>query len=353
MLFLSGEEKKGWRDLAVKAIASKIEPGSVELSTRDNMRAVFNCYVGVLLSATGNIQEGKKWFRAGALMEDRGFFFNTYILSFLKRNGDRLVMPSVVFDDPSPYIHFTTVPIVKGSRKAFVSSFGHCMPKFGHPLNILDIGTGDGSMLIQLLKHLQETGKAGEISEILLVEKSRGMLENARRIVSNSFPGTQVTVVESRIEDFTSAISGHFDVAIASLSYHHMPWEQKVFHMKRLKNVMDNFVLFELDANNDTPDQNTPEMILSLHQSYGRMFDFVFEHDAPIELANKCVDNFLMSELVSFLIHPRGSRTDYHMLSEQWKRLFEISLGNEFSLLGDAICYSDEHFSFRMLHYGR
>jgi hypothetical protein len=72
-----------------------------------------------------------------------------------------------------------------------------------------------------------------------------------------------------------------------------------------------------------------------------------------VDLACHCVDNFLMTELVSILTQPRGRRTDYHMLQKQWLDLFEEVLAPEFSLGGYRVCHADENFHVFMAHYAR
>ena len=113
------------------------------------------------------------------------------------------------------------------------------------------------------------------------------------------------------------------------------------------------FIIFEIDANNDLPEQFSPELALSVYQSYGRMISLVFMHDAPLGLALSCVDAFLMTEEVSFLVHPRGQRNDYHMLKTQWHELFEEVLAPDFSCLCDTSCYADDYTGFFTMHYGR
>lgn len=132
-----------------------------------------------------------------------------------------------------------------------------------------------------------------------------------------------------------------------------MPLEQKEAHLKKLKPRIDHFILFELDANNDTPELYSPELALSVYQSYGRMIDYVFAHDAPVDVALSCVDCFLMPEAVSLLSQPRGERTEYHMLRTQWIRLLENTLGPEFCCLGDTTCFGDEYMNLFTLHYGK
>jgi hypothetical protein len=83
------------------------------------------------------------------------------------------------------------------------------------------------------------------------------------------------------------------------------------------------------------------------------MINLVFTHDAPVELALACVDAFLMTEEISFLIQPRGERNDYHMLKTQWHDLFEETLTPDFGCLCDSPCYADDYTGFFTMHYGR
>jgi len=179
------------------------------------------------------------------------------------------------------------------------------------------------------------------------------MCDLAEKRLSEEFPETRVKAVHSKIQDFSDKITRKFDVAMSSLAYHHMPMDHKIRHFKSLGPQIDHFILFEMEANNETPDMNSPELITSLYQHYGRMVDYVFSHDAPIETAVRCVDCFLMTEAASFLIQPRGSRTDYHMLRTQWYKAFSEGLGNEFQLISDCNANTDEYLNIFTLHYAR
>jgi SAM-dependent methyltransferase len=242
---------------------------------------------------------------------------------------------------------------MKEARRQFIRQSGHTLPHFERPLRIMDIGCGDGGLTAALLAHLQETGKVREVEEVLLVDPSPAMLELAKKTVGDAVPGGRITAANSRIQDFSGRIEGRFDVAMSSLAYHHMPLEQKEVHLARLKPRIDHFLLFELDANHDTPGLHSPELAFSLYQGYGRIIDFVFAHDAPVGLAVDCVDSFLMTELVSLLTQPRGIRTDYHMLRSQWNDLFREQLGPGFTLRCDSSCYADEYLTLFTMHYGR
>ncbi len=175
----------------------------------------------------------------------------------------------------------------------------------------------------------------------------------AEKTVGAAFPGVKIRVRNGRIQDCSGRIEEKSDIAMTSLAYHHMPIEQKRLHLARLGPWIDHFILFELDANNDSPHLYSPALALSVYQSYGRIMDFVFSFDAPVEVVNDCIDSFLMTEVISILTEPRGERSDYHMLSSQWRSLLDEVLGPEFSLRSDSPCYADEYLSLFTLHYGR
>lgn len=81
--------------------------------------------------------------------------------------------------------------------------------------------------------------------------------------------------------------------------------------------------------------------------------DFVYSHDAPVDVVTDCIDSFLMTEVVSLLTRPRGERTEYHMLRSQWHDLFRDCLCPEFAVCSDSTCYADEYMTLFTLHYGR
>jgi hypothetical protein len=170
--------------------------------------------------------------------------------------------------------------------------------------------------------------------------------------VTAAFPGISVEQVLGRFQD-VSADLPESDVALAALSIHHMPCEVRRIHLDRLATRTDHLILFEMNANNDMPEQNSPELAVSIYQSYGALIDAVFAHDAPLELAVACVDRFLLAETVSILTQPRGVRTDYHMLRGQWKEQFTTALGPEFSCLGEFTDYATDNMELITLHYGR
>jgi hypothetical protein len=199
----------------------------------------------------------------------------------------------------------------------------------------------------------KETGKAQGINEVLLVDPSPAMAKLAQRTVGEAFPDATVSIENCRIQDYSNRMNRPFDIAMSSHAYHHLPLELKRIHLSRIKPWIDHFLLFELDANHDTPDLFSPDLTFSLYQSYGRIIHNAFSNDAPVKVVVDSVDSFLMTELVSMLTQPRGDRTDYHMLRSQWNSLFQEVLCPEFSLRCDSAAYADEYVTLFSMHYGR
>lgn len=353
MLFLSDDEKTAWAEYARKITNSKATPAQYEDRIRPNLIPAFEYFIGVRLAAEGQNGRATEWLEAATMCEEDGLFSAAFLMSFLQRHNGALVKPAVAFEDPRPYLHFAGVPIMKEARSNLVRQFAHSLPSFDHPLRFMDIGCGDGSLTAKVISQIIETGKADGIDEVLLVDSSPAMIELAKKTISEAHPGITITAENARIQDCSASISHHYDIAMSSLAYHHMPVEDKRVHLARLKPWIDHFLLFEMDANNDTPDIHSPELALSVYQSYGRIMDFVYAYDAPVEIVTDCIDSFLMTEVASLLTQPRGERTEYHMLRTQWHDLFESSLAPEFSLRSDSSCYADEYMTLFTMHYAR
>ncbi len=353
MLFLSDDEKRVWHSLGSEILEKELPPRNIGDDVRENLTSFFHYYAGTLLAAHGREPLAKQWFAEGAQVEDDGLFSNAFAAAFLERRQNRFIMPDTAFADPRPFVHFAGVPEMKGARERFIRQCGHSMPHFKKPFRIIDIGCGNGALIVMLLTHLQETGKVGDIDEILLIDASPAMVELAENTVRQAYPDVTIRTVNSRIEQISDKIDASYDVALSSLAYHHMPMELKRVHLEKLKPRIDHFVIFELDANNDTPEVHSPELAVSVYQSYGRIIDFVFAHDAPVDVVQACVDCFLMTEAVSLLTQPRGERTDYHMLRSQWRGLFDSILSPAFTCRCDSTAYGDEYLDLFTLHYGR
>lgn len=351
MLFLSSQEIESWKVQLSNIENNNIGPGCFKPDIRPNLLPVFYFYVGTYLLAHDH-DHGIDWIREGTLLEDRGFHLNAFMMGFLKRNNNVLKMPGVIFEDPLPYVHFTGLPVLQKARASFTEFCCNTLSEMKGPLRLMDLGCGNGTLTVRLIKELLRSKKSSEIGEILLVDSSAGMLELAEKEYSSVFGNKNLRCINSKIQDAIPMMNVNYDIAVSSLAYHHMPYDEKEKHLKSLSALVDNFIILEVDANNDTPELHSPELALAVYQAYTRLIDFIFSHDTSVKTAIDCVDLFLMSEVISFMIHSRGIRTDYHMLSNQWKGLFEKSLKG-FSMRGHSNVYSDDYLNIFCMHYAK
>ncbi|EKD52454.1 MAG: methyltransferase type 11 [uncultured bacterium] len=349
MFFLSKEEAQDWRLKASQIVCEKTAPEAGLVTMNPEFRHYFAYFIGILLCAKGQIEHGKAWLRSGA--HDETIPGNSYLLDYIERHNNTLSMPQVTFSDPRPFVHFTNVPQIKAARDRFVEHSIESLPRFTHPVKVMDIGCGSGALLIQLLQGLVRAKKIAGVEEILFIDPSEKMLGLATQNSKQSFPNVKIVTEQKRIEDVECSDATH-DIALAALAWHHMPFETKLIHIKKWGGHVRNFLLFELEANHDTPEQFSPELAVSMYQAFGGGAALVLAHDAPKEVQQMSVDYFLMTEAISLMTQPRGLRSDYHMLRSQWHELFAQTLGERFKCQNEETCYSDGKVEFYGLHYG-
>ncbi len=353
MLFLSSSEQAEWERLAGEVLAEGAAPGRYDRAVRSNLAGMFRFFVGSRLANAGLSGPARSWFAAGALEEGDGLFMNAFVTSFLERQKGRFAMAAAPFEDPAPFVHFAGVPVFRSAREHFLRQAADSLPDFSRPLRFMDVGCGNGALGAALVAKLLESGKVREIGEILQIDPSPAMSRLAEKTVGEILPHAPVRSRTCRIQEIAGSLERHVDVALCSLSFHHLTWEEKVRHLSSLGRRIDHLLIFELDANHDTPELHSPELAASVYQTYGRVIDAVFAHDAPLEVAVACVDRFLMTEAMSLMTQPRGERADYHMLRRQWHELCECALGEGFDCRCDATAYADDFEDLFTLHYGR
>jgi len=312
-------------------------------------RAPFCYYLGTLLASRGNIEGAMTWLEAGMAVEPIPAC--SYLLDLLERQGGRFIIPEVAFTDPRPWGHFSGLPSLSNARSNFIERSTASLPAFKDPLRYADVGCGNGELGVGLARSLEAAGKAPGVGAVVLIDPSPGMLELAGRNVAEAFPGAEVTLVASRLED-AGELPCPCDLSIASSSVHHMTAEQKSVHLPALAESVDHFLLCELEANHDYPELGSPELAFSVYQVFGRGVQWVMEQPAPADVQRACADTFLMTEAISILSQPRGERTEYHMLRGEWKELLDEGLTG-FECVCEATCYADEYVEQFMFHYAR
>jgi hypothetical protein len=157
----------------------------------------------------------------------------------------------------------------------------------------------------------------------------------------------------SRLEFVASTLQGRYDLALGSLSLHHMPAEVKRQALSALAPSIEHLLLLELDADHDSPEVGSPRLAASVHQTYGWMLAQILGPAAPDDVARESADQFVAPELVSLLTRPRGARSEYHMPRGAWLDLLTDALGPDMRPLGARTTLSTPHADLFALHVGR
>lgn len=288
------------------------------------------------------------WLQAGA--EEEPLPSNSYTLDFIERYGG-LIMPEPNFSDPHPWTHFSSLPHLVESRNSFLGFCEDSLPRWGHSVKVMDIGCGDGSFISMIIHRLLESEQILGVGELLLLDPSPRMLETAFDRIRAEFSDVRINAVLGSLESRSAELPGGFDLAVCSLSVHHMPYELKTVHIGRLCSKVGHLLILEMEANHDTPDFLSPELGYSVFQWLGHSLSQIMESSTTPTVKMSCADLFIMTKAVSLLTEPRGQRTEYHMLREQWHELMADLPGSRSQCLGTRTCYHDDHCELFALHF--
>ncbi len=126
MLFLTDNEVRDWNTLTGRALNNALKPTDVDGEVRSNLRPAFFFHVGSVLAARQRENEAREWFGLGALEEEEGLFMNAFTSAFLERQGGKFHMPASAFEDPRPFMHFASVPIMR-KGPGWTAGAGTCL----------------------------------------------------------------------------------------------------------------------------------------------------------------------------------------------------------------------------------
>ncbi|WP_041548043.1 SAM-dependent methyltransferase [Chamaesiphon minutus] len=309
-------------------------------------------YAGILLASAHRISEAISVLKLGV---DRTF--NQVLADYLIET-QAFAPAATAFAETTPYDVWTQTDLyqsqMSGTLKA-IANFARRTPPPAvnyHP-TIIDIGPGNGTLLIEIIKQLLALYPIESI-HLILIEQSPEMLAAAQKYCQASLiiPIT-FTPICCRIQE----IEPHQWAIIkeqqpiwfvnASLSLHHMPKEIKVPTMAMLANLSTYCLLSDAHYNHDLPEKDTPELIYSVTENYGFVIKDVLKSLASETDKKLCINNFLLTEAINIIKNDRPERGDYHTLIGEWQ---EIANRGQWEVIETTptVSLSERPFTFTM-----
>lgn len=231
-------------------------------------------YAGILLASKNRISDSIK-----VLKLCPGRTFSNVLADYLLET-QAFTPASKAFQETTPYDVWTQTDLYKSQMAGTldaVAAFAQRTPppsSSAYP-TIIDIGPGNGALIVEIVKQLLPLYHLESI-HLILIEQSPEMLAAAQKYCQESISiPIRFTPICCQIQKITAQqlaiLEKHLPIWFinASLSLHHMPREIKVPTMKKLTNLSAYCLISEANYNHDRPEKDTPELLYSVADQGG------------------------------------------------------------------------------------
>jgi SAM-dependent methyltransferase len=283
-------------------------------------------YAGILLASGQRIADS---IRVLKLCVDRTF--SAVLADYLLEN-QAFAPAAKAFQETTPYDVWTQTDLYESQMAGTLNTIANFArrnpPPEANPCpTIIDIGCGNGILIVEIVKQLLTIYQLESI-HIIAIEQSPEMLAATQKYCQESISiPVQFTPICGKIQEIAAhqweTIDRHHPIWFinASLSLHHLPREIKVPMMKILADRSTYCLISEAHYNHDLPEKDTPELVYSVTESYGFVIQDVLNSQASATDKKLCIDNFLLTEAINILKNDREDRGDYHALISEWEEL--------------------------------
>ena len=285
-------------------------------------------YAGILLASKNRISDSIRVLKLGS---ERTF---SAVLADYLLETQAFTPASKAFQETTPYDVWTQTDLYKSQMAGTLDAIAAFAQRTPPPSSnayptIIDIGPGNGALIVEIVKQLLPLYHLEEI-HLILIEQSPEMLAAAQKYCQESISiPIRFTPICCQIQKITAQqlaiLEKHQPIWFinASLSLHHMPREIKVPAMKMLATLSPYCLISEAHQNHDQPEKDTPELIYSVTENYGFVIQDILNFSASKTDKKLCINNFLLTEAINILKNDREHRGDYHALISEWQEIAE------------------------------
>lgn len=263
-----------------------------------------------------------------------------------------------VFSNASPYTAWTKTITFRDHRKGVMEAIAYFGKNFppaeNNNISIIDIGTGNGILISDIINKIAISAKLNSV-DLVLLDQSDDMLKNAIEHCSShiNIPCTSSTICcnirkpdEKQYSDILKHVPYYF--ANASLSIHHMPADEKLNLLKDFRKITKYFIIEEMNSNHDIPEKDTPELLFALYKSYRWIFEDIYLSSLTEDERTAAIEQFFFAEAIKIIRMDRQERIDYHTTIEDWERI-AAAAGFRVEKVFPCVVRSEEIISFTMI----
>ncbi len=280
-----------------------------------------------------------------------------FVIEFLEAHKS-LTPAAQLFQDPQIYNVHNQTPLYKeflSNTLLAIQQFACANPPpQGDSACIVDIGPGNGYLLVKIINALLEKYPLKNLTLILL-EPSQNMLdccvpycrENIKIPIQFDLICAKMESLpcEEKLRVLTKRPIWFVN---AAASLHHIPGETKGMVLKVLKEMSTQLLLSEFHGNLDRPDRDTPELIYAAFIHIAHSFESVLANQTiPAWQRLALLRQYYLIEFLNIVAKPRLERLDFIAPDASWQKLIE-SIGGTVERKFDTVRKGQQLITFTM-----
>lgn len=309
-------------------------------------------YAGILLASQNKISEAIQLFDC-----NKDDVFSSVVGNYLKKTGC-FAPATVVFKSATPYNAWIKTNFYKTHHfgvlknlEAFIKN--NPLPLSERPITILDVGTGNGVLITDIVNQLSRLSDFSAL-HLVLLDPSSDMLRTAEEYCKKNIRvPLQITTLCCKAEEISDTQIETFCrlkpiwLTTFAFSIHHMPRELKIPMLEKINKLTSNCLLIEINWNHDRPEKDSPELAYSVAGSYGYMFNDILKSPLTAEEKELSINHFFLAEAINILKNDRMNRIDYHTTIDEWKKIATVA-GYHTGQILPTVTLAGEPFAFTM-----